>query len=193
MNKAYFNTYCLTFLLASTLVGCSKQQVMSDKNHTPQMSEEFYDAAVFADMAKLKTMIEADPSVVNSVDKWGFTALHGVAGEEHYDVVTFLVDRGANINAKNDEGIAPLHIAAWPKMVEMLVSHGADVNIRNKTGATPLMIHAREPDRYDVLRALLRAGADPTLSDDDGRTALEIATEFGDTEYAQLLSIKPAE
>lgn len=152
-----------------------------------RMSEEFRDAAVFADMEKLKLLVSSDPSIVNSADKWGFTALHCVAGEEHYHVVTFLVDRGADVNAQNDEGIAPLHLAGWPEMVGLLVSYGAKINIRDKNGRTPLMIHASEPESHDVLEALLRHGADASLADKEGSTALDLAREFGDTQYLQLL------
>ena len=152
------------------------------------MSKEFYDAAVFADLPKLKSMIASDPEVVNSTDEWGFTALHGVAGEEHYDVATYLIDNGANVNAKNDEGIAPLHLAAWPRMVELLVSRGADVDVLDETGRTPLIVHAEEAEHCDVMMALLRRGADADAADDDGNTALSIATDREELEKIKLLN-----
>jgi uncharacterized protein len=152
------------------------------------MNKDFYDAAVFADMPKLKSMIASDPNIVNSADESGFTALHGVAGEEHYDVATYLIENGADVNAKNNEGIAPLHLAAWPQMVELLVSRGANIDARDETGRTPLIVHAEEAEDCGVMAALLRLGADADAADEDGNSALSIATDREELDKIQLIT-----
>ena len=49
---------------------------------------------------------------VNAVNEDGDTALHGAAWRHHADsIVTYLVDHGANMNAKNKRGWTPLVIA----------------------------------------------------------------------------------
>lgn len=40
-----------------------------------------------------------------------FTALHFAAQENHADVVNYLIDLGANIEAKSSIGRTPLHLA----------------------------------------------------------------------------------
>ena len=48
---------------------------------------------------------------------------------------------GADVNAKNDYGWAPLHDAAMlghKEVVELLIAKGAEVNATADTGATPL-------------------------------------------------------
>jgi ankyrin repeat protein len=49
--------------------------------------------------------------------------------------------RGADVNAKNKDGWAPLHMAAsggHKDVAELLIAKGADVNAKNKWGETPL-------------------------------------------------------
>lgn len=64
----------------------------------------------------------------------------------------------------------PLHIACWQKfesIVKYLIQAGANVNSRGDFGATPLHYAVYEGDEYStpIVKALLNAGADPTLTD----------------------------
>ncbi|NLS91307.1 MAG: ankyrin repeat domain-containing protein [Planctomycetaceae bacterium] len=151
------------------------------------MSEKFYDAATFGEMRTVREMLAEDPTLIRSTDEWGFTALHGVAGEEQFEMAEFLLDAGADPNAKNDEGITPLHLAAHPEMVELLVRRGADINIRSEDGSTPLLVQAAEAEGYDVMEALLRLGADAKATDGAGRNAIDIARLREEDEKIELL------
>jgi Ran GTPase-activating protein (RanGAP) involved in mRNA processing and transport len=82
-------------------------------------------------------------------------------------------------------GGAALHYAAMANhasVVELLASKGADVNIRNKGGWLPLHRAAWTGDGCSAaIEALLKAGADPTLTCVDGSDALKIADGAGVT------------
>ena len=82
-----------------------------------------------------------------------------------------LVQAGADVNAREEDGSTALMKARSPRMVKFLLAHGAKVDLRGKNGVTALMNHA---DYFSVgeMNALLAAGADANARDSHGETAL---------------------
>jgi ankyrin repeat protein len=69
----------------------------------------------------------------------------------------------------------------------LLLDRGADPNTRGTLeGFTALMTAAAE-GQLDVVRLLLSRGADPSVKDEDGDTAMSFALEKGHPEVAELL------
>lgn len=56
------------------------------------------------------------------------------------NIAKFLIDKGADVNAKNIYGDTPLHYASMNniEITKLLLDNGADVNARNKYDQTPL-------------------------------------------------------
>ena len=62
------------------------------------------------------------------------------------DAVRFLLDRGAYVNAVDEDGNTALHYVVdkgFDSVVELLVGHGADLDVANRRGQTPYAIVAR--------------------------------------------------
>ncbi|CAM9726657.1 unnamed protein product [Chrysoparadoxa australica] len=93
------------------------------------------------------------------------------------------------INAKDEEGSTPLHVAALAecsKIPRVLISQGADVNAVNSKGSTPLHWAATIGNR-EMVQMLLHEGADVNAKDQDGRTALHGACAHSFAKISALL------
>jgi ankyrin repeat protein len=85
-----------------------------------------------------------------------------------------LLARGADVNARANDGFAALHSASWKghaEVVRELLSRGAAINTQADNGATPLTC-ACDTGHLAAATLLLNAGADLALLTITGHSAL---------------------
>ena len=126
---------------------------------------------------------EPGTTIVNAREiTTGETALHAVVQRRDLTWVRFLLQRGANPNIADKNGVYPLQIAAqlgFIEGVERLIEGGAEVDVSDVTGETPLIsaVHRRDVKMVEVL---VVNGASPDRADNSGRTARDYAKLLGD-------------
>ncbi|KAH7982484.1 hypothetical protein HPB52_005280 [Rhipicephalus sanguineus] len=99
------------------------------------------------------------------------------AGFGRRDVVEHLLQNGANVHAKDDGGLIPLHNACsfgHAEVVQLLLKHAADPNARDNWNYTPLH-EAAIKGKVDVCIVLLQHGADASIRNTDGKIPLDLA------------------
>ncbi|HXJ02496.1 MAG TPA: ankyrin repeat domain-containing protein [Micropepsaceae bacterium] len=105
-------------------------------------------------------------------------------GKDVSDIVKAVLDLGADPNGRDSNGWTPLLEAAYgkyPTALRLLLDRGADVNAKCEClgsgygNSTALMLAARNGGLESV-KALLGRGADTSLKDEHGQTALALAT-----------------
>ena len=109
----------------------------------------------------------------------GRTLLTYFALRNHYAIVELLIDRGADVNQRNDRGETALCAVAGDggrSVASLLIEKGADIESRGDDGLTPLAWAARSGN-ISVAAFLLDKGALPNSIDNDRRTPLIWATQ----------------
>lgn len=101
-----------------------------------------------------------------------------------------LIQRGAEVNKT---GWTPLHYAASRtepdsvEMVRLMLQHHAYIDAESPNKSTPLMLAAHY-GHADVVRLLLEEGADPSLRNEQGLTAVDFARRAGRDDMAELVA-----
>ena len=120
-------------------------------------------------------------------------SIHDAATLGNIEAIKQHLAAGADVNAKDDDGISPLLLAAtWghKEIVELLIANGADVNAKAVESLTPLHITAGWGHK-EIVELFIANGADVNAKAVDGETPLDRATmpgsPFDITETADLL------
>ena len=115
--------------------------------------------------------------VVNCTNSDGYTPLHIVASEGHFQLIDTLVQHGAEVDARNDSFRTPLHIAClrgFLNVIQSLIQRKADINAKDSENNTPTHFCAMYGHRH-CLRFL--ASRQPYLlaRNNEGRTPVDVA------------------
>lgn len=84
--------------------------------------------------------------------------LHSAVASRNLQITQALLERGADVNAKQEAGYTPLHEAAHNgdlPVLDLLLHYGADPLARNDAGQTPLDI-ARDKGHHEIAGRLHR-------------------------------------
>lgn len=140
---------------------------------------------------RVAELIGRDGSLVNGYSHDGWTPLHLAAFFGPPAIVDVLIDHGADVNARAQNGTTnqPLHAAAAARNVQAvraLVEHGADVNARQEGGYTPLHSAAQNGD-LETARFLISHGADVSARALNNQAALDLAMTKGNQAMVDLL------
>jgi uncharacterized protein len=119
-------------------------------------------------------------AAIDERDEDGATALYMACSKAQLPVVRLLVERGADSTSIAQHGVTPFFTASIKghlEVVRFLLGHPSTrttVNYRNDHGETALWL-ACLYGRGGVVRALLAAGADPTIPGSQGLTPMAVA------------------
>ncbi|WVY96718.1 hypothetical protein V8G54_028869 [Vigna mungo] len=170
---------------------------VEDYTDTPPHLRDLSAAAQVGDINALRlalgsvavTLYNLTGSIDEPVED-GDTALHLTCLYGHLACVQLLLERGANIEAKDEDGAIPLHDACaggrFTEIVQLLLNRANSAeHIKrmlesvDSEGDTPLH-HAARGEHVDVIRLLLSNGASSTKENLYGKTPADLPDQNTD-------------
>lgn len=154
-----------------------------------ETSDAFCAAARRGDFQAVHLQLEDDPSLIDAVDSYGYTALRWSVNGQHRALARHLLASGADADAVGGDGGTPLHGLSHhddPELAALLLDAGAAPNRANRWGRTPVHVAARR-NCGRVLALFLERGGDLSATTREGWTPLHVARKAGHPEVAELL------
>lgn len=109
--------------------------------------------------------------------------------DKKYDIVTMLIEQGANIHALSQTKYSAVFLAVYQKdvpLLKFLLDKGADPNLQGQNKSSPL-IRATSLRHLEMVQLLVDHGADLDAQDSYGNSALIIAAWSGIYAISKLL------
>lgn len=157
---------------------------------------DIFEASALGQADRVRELLAADPSLARAYAPDGFTPVALAAFFGHADVASVLIAAGADVNAAamNAQKVTALHAAVAGgnlDIVRTVLAAGADPNAPQQAGFRPLHeagLHAKR----ELAELLLAHGGTPSLTNDAGQSAIDLAREKGHHEFAHWLATAPA-
>ena len=128
-----------------------------------QLAEGFNDlikAVRQDDIASVRAQLDTRPDLVTAANENGVTALHSACEAGVAEIVTLLLDRGADIEAMKDDGFKPIHSAIYNQ-------------------------HGSVPDRAPVTQTLRSGRLAGMLLARGAKSNIALAATFGDMQVVR--------
>eukprot|EP01036_Dinobryon_divergens_P031629 gene31629-41062_t len=150
-----------------------------------------FEAAERGNLTEVTAALDAGADVNwQNEDRTDCIALFIAARNFHEDVMTLLLDWGANPNLASKNGTTALHMTAQRSsrdVVALLMDRGADPNLVEQRHGETALHWAAEKGHRNIVALLLERGADRNLINQAGKRPIDVARAEGHGTIVSLL------
>ncbi|WP_312076438.1 ankyrin repeat domain-containing protein [Chryseobacterium sp.] len=120
---------------------------------------------------------------IDKKDEFGRTPLMNASFSNNTELISWLLENGAEVNAKDNKGYTALHFAAQEAhddSVNILLNNNAEINAQDENGNTPTWVcimHWKGGKNMNNLRLFYQKNADLDVKNNAGRSAKDIIPE----------------
>ena len=153
---------CTLVIISLLLTGCGNS---------------IWDLARWGKTDEVRATLERDASTLNARNELEKTPLFFSVTFDQPEVTTLLLDKGADIAARDRTGLTALHAAAWMNrdiQAGLLLERGAEIDAQDNFGDTALHVAAYR-ERPQIYVYLLKRGANPDAKNKAGLSPMELA------------------
>lgn len=132
-------------------------------------------------------MLKKHPTIWQSRDSEGCTAMHAAASSGSMDMSQLLVQAGMGVRDADNDGWQALHYACANGhygMAAWLLQHGADLRARTDEGWQPIHV-AADTGQTQLARFLVSQGSDLRAKTKTGHEVVHLATDAGALDFVQ--------
>lgn len=133
-----------------------------------------------------------DLNLTNAVSPEGTPAIWSAAFRNETEILQYLIDNDADIDARNANRTTAAYVAAqngYLEALELLIEAGADLNMRSKWSSTILGVAAQQ-GQVGIVERVLEEDVQASINaptDEEGQTPLWVASHDNHLEIVQLL------
>ncbi|MCL1875565.1 MAG: ankyrin repeat domain-containing protein [Synergistaceae bacterium] len=144
---------------------------------------DFVDLCAEGSLEKIVEAVKKGANV-NARNEYGLSALmSAMVREENADpeVIKALIEGGADINVRHNDGSTPIMTAAAlcrPEVIAAFIKGGVTANANDNNGRNALMSAAQSNPDPEAITVLIKAGVRVNTKDDNGQTALMSAARW---------------
>lgn len=172
--KRILSGLCCSLVIGFSLCGAENLPLMMQKGNFEQV----------------KRLVEAGNADLKATDRFNRTVLHWAA-VSHAGLIPLLLEKGADIEARDGSGMTPLHHAVSARNIESvkkLLAGKADIKAADKAQNSVLHFACRGKDpKAEIITLLLKNGADVNAKDRGGTTPFMLVNS-SDTYNPEVIS-----